>query len=101
MAYYDSTPERLMPAPLALSRELSREMAAAHAPAVPDPVAPSVDRRHRLETMMLAAIVAVFAGLVFTLAIRAIGTAGISLVVTAMTLLPIVSFGVIPSGKGR
>ena len=100
MAYYDSTPERLMPAPLALSRELSREMAAAHAPAAPDPVAPSA-RRHRLETMVLAAIVAVFAGLVFTLAIRAIGTAGISLVVTAMTLLPIVSFGVIPSGKGR
>jgi hypothetical protein len=111
MAFIDSTPERLMPAPLALSRDLSREMvaampAAAPAPtpadsAAPEPVAASVGRRRQLETAALAAIVSVFAGLVFTLAIKAIGALGIALVVTALTLLPILSLGVVPSRKGR
>jgi hypothetical protein len=101
MAYIDSTPERLMPAPIALSREISREMsAAADAQRAPVPTTKRADRR-RLETMALIAIAALFVGLVFALAIKAIASLGIALVVTAMTLLPILSLAVAPSKKGR
>jgi len=102
MAFLDSTPERLMPAPLAPSRDLACERpAAAPAPVAPEPVMPDAEGRKRTETIALTAIGLFFAGLVFTLAIKSIESLGIAVIVTLLTLLPIVSLGVVPSGKGR
>jgi len=106
MAFLDSSPERLMPAPLTPTRDLSRERPAAASTPAPasvasDPVEADADRRRRSETIALSLIGLFFAGLVFTLAVRSIESLGIAIIVTLLTLLPIVSLGVVPSGKGR
>ena len=114
MAFLDSTSERLMPPPFAPTRDMARERpavtaaptptpapASAPAPVASDPVMTDGDRRRRNETIALALIGLFFAGLVFTLAIRSIDSLGIAIIVTLITLLPIVSLGVVPSGKGR
>jgi len=95
MAYVDPTPDGLMPAPIALSRKPPREQAAA-------PI--SKDARsdgQRVERIALIAIALIFAGLVFALAIVTIANLGIALVVTALTLLPLASLIVTPSGISR
>jgi len=93
MAYIDPSPNGLMPPKLALAGEPRRKPAAA-APAV-------TGNGQRLESLALAAIGCIFAGLVFALAIVTIANLGIALVVTALTLLPIASLLLAPSGIGR
>ena len=95
MAYVDPSPDGLMPAPITLPRTTPRERLIAPA---------SNDARNdsqRLERIALIAIGLVFAGLVFALAIMTIANLGIALVVTALTLLPLASLIVSPSGTGR
>ena len=105
MAFLDSSPERLMPAPLAPSRDLSRERPAVASTPGPASVASDpvecVANRRRSETIALSLIGLFFAGLVFTLAVRSIESLGIAIIVTLLTLLPIASLGFVPSGKGR
>ncbi len=106
MAFLDSSPERLMPAPLTPTRDVSRERTVAAsaptaAPVASDAIMPEADRRRRNETIALSLIGLFFAGLVFTLAIRSIESLGIAIIVTLLTLMPIVSLGIVPSGKGR